>query len=383
MPNIFGWNTDLAPGVDGRAWLNSVANQVNPVGILGLGARGVGGALDVANPDVDLVKGVGINEARRNVTQTGGTNQGPIAPLVEDPWSQYNGGTANGGAYGGGAYAQTSDPNTAAYYQDMMNQLNGQVGRLDGQFNVGLGNIQNSYNQQSNRLNEQKGIARRNYDTQTQQNTQNYTNTRNSIMSNTRAQANALQRLLGLNGAGNSSAALEQAPYAAGLQGSQNLNQAQQTYSNNRSGLDTNWEDAQRSYNNAFSDLDQQRYSNENNLRSSIAQTRAGLLDKIGQAAQQRETALGRGFAAAQAARNPYQEQVNSLLDQMTNLGNQYANPVMKTGDVTFKAPTLNQFSTGNQAQIANQSGGAGNLDPTFVNLLTPRDKDKNSLMGY
>jgi hypothetical protein len=111
-------------------------------------------------------------------------------------------------------------------------------------------------------------------------------------MSNTRATSNALQRLLGLNGAGNSSAALEQAPYAAGLQGNQNLNAAQQNYSTNTTRLKTSKEDADRGFKNAYEDLDTQKYGQENSLRSTIAQTRAGLLDKIAQAGVNKNLAM-------------------------------------------------------------------------------------------
>lgn len=288
----------------------------------------------------------------------------------------YNGSAAS--AAGGGG-AATSDPATASYYQDMMNQLNTQNGRLDGTLNTGLSNLQNSYNTQSNRLNDQIGVAQRNFNDQTQQNMQGYTNTRNGIMQNTRQTSNALQRLLGLNGAGNSSAALEQAPYAAGLQGSQNINEAQQNYSNNTTSLKNKWDDTNTQFNNSRADLDNQKYTQENSLRSSIAQTRAGILEKLSQASVNKEMASGKNYDQARAARTPFQSQIDSLLDQMTGLGNQYANPVMKTADVSFQAPELGQFSLGSQAQIANQGGAQGALDPTFLSLLTQRDKDRNT----
>lgn len=276
-------------------------------------------------------------------------------------------------------YASTGDANTAAYYDDQANQLRGQLGNLDNQQNIGLQNIANSYNLGANRLDEQNAVAKRNYDTSTQQNTRNYLNTRNSVLANTRATANALQRLLGLNGAGFSSAALEQAPYAAGLQGSQNLGQAQNTYSNNAATLDTNWQDTQRGYNNAFEDLNRQKYQQENSLRASIAQTRASLLDKIAGAGVNAGLARGQNYGQAVAARAPYQQQIDSLLSEITNLGNQYANPVLRTVDVSFAAPNLNQYSLGQFAAPTTQQGGAqSDISPTFLNMLTgQRQRDQ------
>lgn len=271
------------------------------------------------------------------------------------------------------------DANTAAYYDDTANQLRGQLGGLDRQQEIGIGNIANSFNRSANRLDEQKGVAKRNYDTSVQQNTQGYLNNRNNILTNTRNQSNALQRLLGINGAGNSSAATEQAPYAAAMEGSQNLNTAQTTFGNNANSLDTGWEDTQRSYSNAFEDLNQQKFSQENNLKSSIAKTKADLLDKIAGAGVNANLARGQSYTQAIAARSPYQQQIDSLLSQIAEFSNQYANPVMRTADVAFKAPTLSDYTMGKRsAPGAAQAGGAqANVNPTFLGLLTGQQRDE------
>lgn len=351
-------------------------------------------AQDLAGKDADWIGGTSVQGGERSPKANAwvgptAVKQEEIPQAIQGPQQQRNtaqddpygiGGSLGGG---GGAAVQTSDPDTAAYYQDMINQLNSQNGRLDGQLNTGLSNLTNSYNQQANRLGESKAVAERNYNTQNQQNMQGYSNSRTGILNNTRSTANALQRLLGLNGAGSSSAALEQAPYAAGLQGSQNLNEAQQNYSTNTVRLKTAKEDADRGFKNAYEDLDTQKFQQENSLRSSIAQTRAGLLDKIAQAGTQREMAMGKNYEQARAARTPYQQQIDSLLDQITGLGNQYANPVLRAKDVAYKQADLGRFSLGDQARINNQGGAAGNLDPTFLNLITPREEDeRNNLLG-
>jgi hypothetical protein len=241
--------------------------------------------------------------------------------------------------------------------------LNSQLGQLDPQQAIGLQNIANSYNLSSNRLNEQKATNERDYNTSTGQNNQSYSNNRTGILNNTRNQANALQRLLGINGAGNSSAAYEQAPYLAGQQGTQQLTGAQQTFSNNQSALDTNWQDAQRQYSNAFDDLGRQKFQQENGLKQSIAQSRAGLLGQI---------------ANINGGGNDYQSQIGSLLNQITQLGNQYANPVMKEANVSYQAPNLSNYflntNLGQGAAPAQAAGGAASeLSPTFLGLLGDR----------
>lgn len=282
------------------------------------------------------------------------------------------------GSVAASAAAAREAADTQAYYNDIANQLQGQIGGLDGQQNVGLQNIGNSYNRTLNRLDQQKGVARRDYDTGVQNNSRSYLGTRNGIMQNSRATNNALQRLLGMNGAGNSSAAFEQAPYAVGLQASQNLNGAQQTYATNGQSLDTGWQDTERGYKNNREDLDQQKFSQENSLRGSIAQTRATLLDKIANARVQAKVAGGSSYQQAAAARTPFQQQIDGLLQQITGYGAQYANPVMRAGDVSFKAPELGGYKLGQFGVGNTQQGGAqSDLNPAFANLLPREDEER------
>lgn len=265
---------------------------------------------------------------------------------------------------GGAAPASGSGVDNSA----VIGQLQGQLGQLDPQQQVGLDNIGNSFNLSANRLDEQNAAAQRDYGTKTQQNLQGYQNNRSNILQGTRAQANALQRLLGLNGAGNSSAAYEQAPYAAALAGSQQLNGAQQTFGQNGTSLDTAWQDTERNYGNSKQDLQNQRYQQENALRSSIAQTKASLLNNIAQ---------------AQNSPGKYSADINGLLSQITQLGQQYSNPVMRTPDVSFAAPSLTDYILKNTGQTpgapAPQAAGGAQSDvsPTFLGLLTGQNRDE------
>jgi len=255
--------------------------------------------------------------------------------------------------------AQRAAAQTAALKNNQVSQLQTQLGGLDQQQNIGLQNLDNSFNLGANRLDQQNAVAQRNYDQQGQYNQQNYLNTKNGIQQNARATNNSLQRLLGLNGAGNSSAAYEQAPYATALQASTNLNGAQTTYGQNQGTLDTNWQDTQRSYRNSLDDLNNQKYQQQNSLKSSIASTRASLLSGIQQA----------------NGSSQYQSTINDLLSQITGLGQQYANPVLRTADVAYKAPDLSQYNLDGNTAISQGGGAASSVDPTFLSLLTDNQK--------
>lgn len=263
----------------------------------------------------------------------------------------------------------------AAYYQDTINQLTPQLGQLDNQQNIGLQNIGNSYNLAQNRADQQQAADQRNYQTQLGQNQQSYINNRNSILQNTLTQQNALQRLLGIAGSGNSSAAYEQAPYAAGLQGSQQLFGAQNAYGQNENSLNTGWNDYTRNFQNSLQDLKNQKYQQQQNLQSSIAQTRANLLNQIAQANVYRDVAQGQNYQTALNARAPFQSQINNLLSQITQLGNQWQNPQIQTGPVTYQAPAMNNFGfqAGPAPTSQNDANNSGDVLPSFLNVLQPK----------
>jgi hypothetical protein len=50
---------------------------------------------------------------------------------------------------------------------------------------------------------------------------------------------------------------------------------------------------------------------------------------------------------------------------------------------VAYKQADLGDFSLGKQAQIQNQTGGGGSLDPTFLTMMTQKDKERNNGLGY
>lgn len=310
-----------------------------------------------------MAPGTSANNAAQTTLQNG-TQNNPYLNVMAPGTIENQ--TANA-TYDNMQAAPAQTQSNASINAGLVSQLQGQLGQLDPQQQIGLQNILNSYNTGANRLDQQKAVAQRDYTTKDQQNSQSYANTRNGIVTRTSSQANALQRLLGINGAGNSSAAYDEAPYAAALSGSADLNQAQQTYGNNHNSLDTNWQDTLRNYQNSLDDLNNQRYQQENGLKSSIAQTRANLLSQIG---------------AANNNPTQYAGQVNDLLGQITNLGQQYASPVLRTNDISYAAPTLGDFfSTGAQGQAAqaaqSQGGAADSVDPTFLGLLAGGQRDQ------
>lgn len=248
--------------------------------------------------------------------------------------------------YTGAGGASTVDPQAEAYYGDQIGLLKQQLGGLDPQYNVGRDNIQNAYNSQYNQLNDAKARNERDYTTSRGQTIQDQQTAKQNIDTGVRQNTNALQRLLGRSGSGNSSAAQVLAPYAAGRAGSQQRSQVQQQYGRNLQALDTNWQDTLGQYTNSFSDLDRQRFTQMNDLERSVNDTRSNLQTTLAGLATQQAQARGQNYAQARTAGQPYLNEVQALQSRIADLSRQYQNPVLQAAPVNYAAPSLGSYNT-------------------------------------
>lgn len=257
----------------------------------------------------------------------------------------------------------------AAYYDQQAALLNQQLGLLDTQRGVGQSNIDNSYNTSLNRLNEQKGIANRDYTTGIGDQEQGFTSARNTVATNVRSRVNALQRLLGIAGSGNSSATQDAVPLAAAREGSQQLDPVQTTYYQNRRNLDNGWNDTLMNYDNTLSDLANQKASQQNQLGATISQSHADILSKLAGLDAQR------GVAPNQS----YTDQIGSLLTSIAGLGGQYAGAVGLKNNLSFNSAPLSKYALGPQAAIT-QSPQATGVDPYLLPTLAKKDEQLANL---
>lgn len=261
-------------------------------------------------------------------------------------------------------------PDLSSYDQGI-NELQGGLTQLDPQAAVGHQNILDAYTTAYNTLLGQKAQAQQQYTTNKNTEGQNYVTDKNTIGAGVGSAINSAERLLGSRGAGSSSAALFNAPQAAARQGSLERNAAGQTFSQNNQSLDQGWGDFNNNWNTSATGLGTQRDQQNNALDSSIAQNRANLLQQIAGLQTQRAAASGMTTAQAVAAGQPYINQANTLLSQATNLGLNYANPVIQATPVQYQAPSLASYTAGEQGPttLANPSGLTDSVSP-YVNLL-------------
>lgn len=246
--------------------------------------------------------------------------------------------TAGGGASGG----RTTSPNYDFLVDD-------QLGRLDGQQNVGMSNILGAYNSAFQTLTNQRDTTRRNYQIQTDQTQQDNVKAKASIDEGVRTNITALSRLLGGKGAGNSSAATILAPYAAGVQGNAQRSDVQDAYGRNMGSIDLAKKDAEDQFETSFGQLGADRGNQENALRAKIADTRAQLLAAKGDPALQGRIAdLGRMVDSLGAVQSFTPRAVDAKAPDLSKYNYEEANPegANLQGDENGMLPGVGAYST-------------------------------------
>lgn len=267
---------------------------------------------------------------------------------------------------GSGAYTGI-DPTTGYSYDYLTSLANGQLGNLGQQESVGNQNILDAYNTQLNSLNGSNALAQRNYQTNTDQTLQDYVGARGNSQAQVGQQANSLQRLLGAHGYQGS--ANQAAAYAAALQGTQANNALQGQYAKNQQSLDTNFGDYSNQFQNQLSSLGQQKTQQQNALESQVATTKQSLLQQLAGIA----SAKGGSTAA-------YTPQIDQLGQQITALGQNYANPVLQATAPVYQAPTLGSYDAPTQAAAQVSGNAAANNVNPYLSVLLNGQQDKTNL---
>ena len=257
-------------------------------------------------------------------------------------------------------------------YDQAIGQANAGIGRLDQQQQIGLQNVQGDYQNNLDRLLNAKNNTQKQYGESVVNTKQDNLTARSNVDFETGQRANALQRLLGSKGAGSSSAARVAAPYAAALEGTQQLNQVGDAFKDNMGALDTSWGNYQTGWNQSKEDLDAQKVNQERAVQSDVATKRADLLSNLSTLAAQRAQAAGGNPASAA---QPYLDQVNGLYSQINNLGAQYQGRV-NVADPTYQAPELSQYDYNQRGQIGvAQNAQQQGISPYLSILLGQKDK--------
>ena len=256
-----------------------------------------------------------------------------------------------------------------------INNANKQLGRIPGQLDTGLGNIQSTYDAANISLGNDLEAATGQYNTSKTQTGQDYTNSRAGIRQNAGQQQTALQRLLGAAGAGRSSAAQTLAPFAVGREAASRFGEVQDAFGRNQGALDTNFATTQTQFDDAEEDLNTQKTNQENTLRTGLDNAEIGLYDQLTGLGLQKNQLQGGGLADVQNTVTPYQTAVQKLLDQIDGYGKLAVNT---PDQLTYAAPDLEQYDYSRFSRPELQAGnGAQDYVSPFVSLLQQGEEEQ------
>jgi hypothetical protein len=244
---------------------------------------------------------------------------------------------------GGGTGSADPQAEAARYgIEQGIQQSNDALGRLDNQYNVGLGNINGDYQSAYDQLTGQQATAKRDNQIAINNQLQDYQQTRDQNNQNARSLLMGARRLFGQYGAGGGSADLYGAPLAANQEANNANATVRQTNERNIGALTTAADDNEKKFQQQYADLTRQRDQGQRTLQSNFDTQRSDLLGTIAQLTGQQKIAQGGNYKDALAAARPYTSRIASLLDHIDSLS---ANvPAIRAQAVNLSTPDLAQY---------------------------------------
>lgn len=352
----------------GINWGTPLGFAYNP---LGTWASLIG---DIASPGTDVLPGVDnpFNNGTKDNSSAYGGSLNSVGP------SNFGGSTlgasTSGGGGGGGVARPVVDPNEIAYWDDTIGSLNRLLQSSETQKAQGLEQLGNSYNQQLSRSNEAESKALRDYGIKREDTTRDKQSNLGAIDTRARTTNDSLRRLLGLAGAGISSAADFAAPNAVARQAGQQRSQTLDQFGRNARNIDLAEGDAKTGFANQRQDLESQKREKEQNFLRGILESQNSIFDNLSNAATQKGLAQGGNYTSTAGARMPFQNAISERRSALDNLFNQYRDPQFAVKNVEVKTPELGQYTNDRIALQAGQQNPG--IDQSLLPYL-PNLKDK------
>lgn len=291
--------------------------------------------------------GSGVPFVQRTPSTNAGQTSSPKSegdiPTTPTPVSDAATGTANGfgtrNSYG--LYGQ--------YTPDQVNALNSQLSQTDRLLaslgvtrDSGLANINNEYGRSVGRAQEGQAQFNRDLNVRRQDNQTNKTNSLNRINTDAENKFNSVMRMLGIKGAGVSSAAQMVAPHLVAQNASNQRADQFDTFGRNQRSIDTAATDSELKYKNLFEDLLGQRNTKENDFRQNMVNQENELYGTRADIAAQIDAARGGTGAAAYQDLNPRLAANQITLDDLIRAS---VAPQYNVKAVDTAAPNLDQYT--------------------------------------
>lgn len=291
----------------------------------------------------------------------------------------YDGASATGSAAASDARERA---NTVGMLDSEIEAIMRSLGNLDNTWNAGKTQIQDGFNKNLSRLNEQQSNALTKYATQRSDTKQNFNRSTEDVDNQAYNNFSALQALLGRSGAGSSSAAQNVVPYAVSQTASKARGGIADNFGKNLRDLTTAEDETKQSYNNTVKDLEDQRNTSfgslENDVqskRSAYEGQRANLIGQKTQAQGGDWQAVKNSMSGAVANRDSIDQALSTLLDR-------YRNPYT-VQDVAVKDPTLANYAVdANGVKVDDPNGPGYDTDTSSDYMTRLKEEEKRKQAG-
>jgi hypothetical protein len=343
---------------------------------------------------------LGVSKVARNVVPGGfGIQNGKVVTVPQVNGSSTS--TPNNPTNGGGSDKEPQNPagwvlgdstynsNSSGgysngYTSDDVNNINSQLSRTDALLNslgvtrgVGLQNIENEYGKNVGRARAGQDQFNRDLNIRRDDNSRNKENSLNRINTDAENKYNSVMRMLGIRGAGMSSASQVLAPHAiAQMAGNQRADQFD-TYGRNDRGITIAQQDSDLKYKNLFDDLLGQRDTKRNDFEQSIINQQNDIYGTQANLRAQLDAANG---GTGKMAYQEYNDRLGRNQVTLDDLIRASQTPAYNYQAVDTTAPNLDQYTAD---PLAVEAQGVDDPTASEVNAYLPWLQRKQKLGLY
>lgn len=274
----------------------------------------------------------------------------------------------------------TVDANTVASLNDTITALQRLLTSSNVSKDQGLQSIDESYGNTVTAENTNEAGREGKYATQLQDNATAKDTGINQVNSGARTAYDALQRLLGIQGAGVSSASTRDVPYAVSRNATQRRTGVINTAGKNERDINTALEDVKRQHANVLTDLLSQKQDKTRTLLQGILQHQADINQQLATAVTQLGEAKGGSYTSTAGDRSQYTGAISNIQDALDNLFNQYRSPSYAPQTVNPTAVTLGKYTV-DPIKIQQQAQNP-NISADLLPYLALLKKDQTNPIG-
>lgn len=247
-------------------------------------------------------------------------------------------------------------------------RLRGLLGTADTKLNQGLGQLQDSYTQESNNANQARSRALEDYGYQREEATGKRDEALGKVDTNARTLNDSLRRILGLASGSGSSAFQFAAPNAVAREATRQRQGVMGDTANDFRNLDTAESRAKIDFDQLLQGLLTQRNNREQELREGILSQKQGIDTQLGDIASQRTAIQGGGTGAQVAAARPYADNYDTRQSEINSLFDRFR-PQVAAQPVNPQQVALSNYTTDRAAVNANKQYGNEDYSP-YAQLL-------------